>query len=130
MNVEDEKRAFFETMKRTGSLADGERAALDRDFEEALEIAVAAKHRMPSIGFMSARQRLNAFLAVCRHIDDIRGAATVDVVLLALLILRLRDRAFLKAITMFEIQAQRFDLHYIVALPQSAREYLGTIRRF
>ncbi|UXZ62572.1 hypothetical protein NUJ28_07615 [Burkholderia multivorans] len=130
MNVEEEKRAFFEIMKRTGDLQEEERAALDRDFEEAFEIAVAAKHRMPGIGFMSARHRLNAFLAVCRHIDDIRGAATVDVVLLSLMILRVRDKAFLKAITMFEIRAPRFDLHYIVGLPKTARDYLATMRGF
>ncbi|WP_186126395.1 hypothetical protein [Burkholderia gladioli] len=130
MEIENAKRAFFEKMKSIGVFAESDRAEIDRNFESALDLAVSAKQRMPGIGFFSPQKRVNAFLSVCHHIDALPDSNNQDVAQLALIILRFRDKAFMKAMVMFEIRAPRFSLKDIVEMPETARAYLSTMRRF
>lgn len=85
---------------------------------------------MPGIGFLSFKQRLNAFFAVCRHFDkliDERGL-TEEQAQLGLSILRLINSTFKKAVVMFETRSNRFDAVACSDMSRTARQHLAGIQ--
>jgi hypothetical protein len=82
---------------------------------------------MPGIGFASAQGRLNCFMAVCRHLDSLIEAGEIDLgeSQLLLNLLRMTNRKFMKAITMFDIRGTRARAIERAEMPRSAREYLA-----
>jgi hypothetical protein len=105
---------------------------LDLHFEAAAEAACQLVRAMPGIGFLSVNKRLNAFFAVCRHIDHLIDAGQIDATegQLSILIMRVGNQAFKKACMMFDLRANRFDVEARVEMPRSARQYLAGIQAF
>lgn len=123
------KEDFIGILKSQSSISEYELEELDRDWDDAMVAAVSASASMPGIGFASAVQRVNAFLAVCRHLDQMieQGYMTLSQSQLTITILRLSNNKFKKAVTMFDLRANRFNALARSELPSSAREYLAGI---
>lgn len=102
---------------------------ISRSWCGASDAAVIALDQMPSIGFASIKKRMAAFLAVCRHLEDMkrRGEITAEEAFLALFIMRVESLAFSKACIMFEVRARRYKAAERAALPAIAQELLETI---
>ncbi len=100
-----------------------------KNFDSIVESACKAKQKMPSIGFVSASARMNCFLAVCRHLDEMidSGEISLGESQLVLMILRFKNKKFLKAITMFDLRGKRYGATDRRELPKTAREYLAGI---
>lgn len=123
------KEGFIGVLKSKSSISEYELEDLDRDWDDAMEAAVSAAASMPGIGLASTVQRVNAFLAVCRHLDQMieQGNISLSQSQLAIMILRLSNNKFKKAVTMFDLRADRFNVLARSELPSSAREYLAGI---
>lgn len=121
------KEAFLELLERQSAVSSGELEEISAHWDCARDAAVEALNRMPSIGFLSVQHRLNAFLSVCRHLDQMVGDGRIDAseAQMALNILRLSSKRFSKAITMFDTRAPRFDAACRAEMPDSAKEYLA-----
>lgn len=129
MNTVAGKERVRRELERGAPFSAAEADAFERDFETAAELAAIGIARMPGIGFCSVRKRLNAFLAVCAQIDLHRTDVDSNAAMLALMIMRLANRPFTKAMTMFEIRAARFTMYDMIEMGQTAREFLSTLRR-
>lgn len=105
---------------------------LDSQFDAAAAAAGQLRSGMPDIGFMSVPKRVNAFISVCRHLDQLIASGRLDESegQLALMILRVGDSAFLKAATMFDERAGRLDTDARADLPRSARQYLAGLAQY
>jgi hypothetical protein len=105
---------------------------LDIQFDSAAAAAPQLRSGMPDIGFMSVPKRMNAFVAVCRHLDQLINSGHLDESegQLALTILRVGDSAFLKAATMFDERAGRLDADARADLPRSARQDLAGLMQY
>jgi hypothetical protein len=70
---------------------------LDNQYESAQEAAAIVEATMPSIGFFSTRKRINAFFAVCRHLDQLVEAGRINAseAQLSLMILRVSNASVL-----------------------------------
>ena len=103
---------------------------LEEEYESAAEAAHVLRASMPSIGILSVQKRLNAFFAVCRHIDQLVAAGQISESggQLSILILRLADPSFKKAATMFDLRGSRYDLAARAEMPRSARRYLASLQ--
>lgn len=101
-------------------------------YDDAAEAAAKALAAMPGIGFASIRKRFNAFLAVCRHLDAMTEQGEIDSggAQLAVLILRLSNKPFLKAAVAFDINGPKLGIVDRVELPETAREYLAGINTY
>lgn len=122
------KAEFIELAKASGADA----AIIEdelRNFDRIAEAAIQVRTTMPGIGVMSVRQRLNCFMAVCRHLDSIIECGELEQAeaQIVLLVLRLKDRKFRKAITMFEIRADRYGARERAEMPRTARLYLAQL---
>lgn len=75
------------------------------------------------IGTLSVTLRMNAFLAVSRHLDNIvdRHELSPAGAALAINIMRLSDKAFMKAVTMFDERGPRMSADARTDLPAVAR---------
>ncbi|HEY4375298.1 MAG TPA: hypothetical protein VGN52_25465 [Burkholderiales bacterium] len=95
----------------------------------ASDAAVIALGQMPGIGFASVKKRMAAFLAVCRHLEDMKrqGELSEEEAFLALFIMRAESLAFSKACIMFEIRGRRFKPADRAALPQVAQDLLAVL---
>jgi hypothetical protein len=125
------KERFLGILSSSGQMSAADLTDLDAAWDEAFNGAVALQRSMPGIGFMSVQKRLAAFFAVCRQLDQIvdSGQLTQDEGQLSLQILRLSNRAFNKAMTMFEIRGDRFGVVAQIEMPMSARVYLASFSR-
>ncbi|SRR6266581_3393713 len=105
---------------------------IESQFDSASEAAQTVERGMPSIGFFSVQKRLNVFFAVCRHLDQLieSGRITIGESQLALMVLRVSNKPFSKAISMFDIRGERFDARARAEMPRSAQEYLAGLRRY
>ena len=117
---------FKTILQKSGSLDSEGEQDLNQYWDFAYNAACLAKSKMPGIGFCSVAKRMNCFIAVCRELDAQidRGEINLEASQLALLILRTSNRAFNKAMTMFEIRGLRFRAKDRLELPESAHEYL------
>lgn len=120
---------FAETLKRNGDYSPADAFLLDMQWTEAAAAAGSALAAMPGIGTLSVKHRVNAFLAVCRHLDSMIAQHEVssDGAALALEIMRLSDKNFLKAITMFDGRGPRLSSDSRANLPLTARRYLDAL---
>lgn len=119
------KEEFYELAKASG----GDPTLIENElsnFDGAVDAAMQARAAMPGIGFMSVKQRLNCFMAVCRHLDSVveSGELEESDAQIALLILRLKDRKFRKAISMFELRSDRYGARERAEMPRTARFYM------
>ena len=123
------KNDFFRVVQQRGPLPAEALAEIDEQYESAAEAAVQLAKAMPSIGLLSVAKRLNAFFAVCRHIDQLVEADQISASQgqLSILILRLADSSFKKAAIMFDMRAGRFDAAARAEMPRSARLYLANL---
>ncbi len=121
--------SFIALMESQGPISEAEKKELSDHWEQAMEAALSAGGAMPGIGFASPTQRINAFLAVCRHLDQMIGEGRIDIAQsqLAINILRLSNKKFNKAVTMFDLRSNRFSISAQAELPHSAQEYLAGI---
>ena len=124
------KEEFVRRISRGAPLSGQESAEIESQFGDASEAAAILAVSMSGIGFCSVQKRLNAFFAVCRHLDQLidDGQVTAEEGQLALLILRASNAAFLKAVTMFDTRSGRYDVRGRLDMPRSARMYLAGIR--
>jgi hypothetical protein len=102
-------------------------------YEEAAEAAEKALKAMPGIGFASIKKRFNAFVTVCWHLDAMveRGEeCSSSDAQLAILILRMSNKPFMKAAIAFDIQGPKLRTNDLVDLPSSAREYLAGVKLY
>ncbi|MGV2989900.1 hypothetical protein ACE1OE_19885 [Vibrio sp. E150_011] len=121
---------FINLLKNNGSLSGSDELQIRDNWEEIFAAATNALERMPSIGFLSTTKRINTFLAVCSHLDQLvsNGFINREQAQMALQILRLSNKSFEKAITMFELRQSRFGIRAIAELPEVARLYLMSMR--
>jgi hypothetical protein len=125
------KEEFLTLFRKTS----GDVSALEpelEDFEHVAEMARKVWRDMPGIGLASVNGRINCFLAVCRHLDTLISEGQIDLSQsqLILIMLRMKDKKFLKAITMFDTRAARLGPLQRAELPKSAREYLAGLEMF
>ena len=101
-------------------------------YEDFADLAEELRRSMPGIGFASASQRMNCFIAVCRHLDAMieSGRVSLGDSQFVLMILRLSDKKFEKAITMFDTRGPRYSLRERAEMPRSAREYLAGLEMY
>lgn len=125
------KSDFINLLRKNAPSID-ENDAVFADYEEAAHTASIVLNKMPGIGFMSTHGRINAFIAVCRHLNDMVSNKSIseDVAQLSIIILSLSNKQFLKARTMFDIRGPRLGVREVAALPNVARQYLNGIRMF
>ncbi|MBL4830704.1 MAG: hypothetical protein JKY55_12585 [Aliivibrio sp.] len=121
---------FINLLRNNDSLSDYDELQIRENWEDALAAAATALERMPSIGFLSTKKRINTFLAVCSHLDQLVSNSFInrEQAQMALQVLRLSNKSFEKAITMFELRQSRFGIRAIAELPESARLYLMSMR--
>lgn len=126
------KEDFVRLVSKARPLPAEELAEIDGQYEAAAEAARQLAASMPGIGIVSVTKRLNAFFAVCRHLDKLveSGEISASEGQLSLLILRVANRTFLKAATMFDLRSSRFDTRPRAELPRSAREYLAGLQMY
>tara|TARA_B100001989_G_C24516571_1_gene453493 strand:+ start:584 stop:1339 length:756 start_codon:yes stop_codon:yes gene_type:complete len=95
--------------------------------ERAIEYSYKAKEKMPSIGFLSVKNRMNSFLSVCHYLDKMveLGNLSPNEAQIVLIILRLKEKKFEKAIIMFEIQSRKLSIEARIELPDTATQYLS-----
>jgi len=119
------KSDFIAVMQRGGMSLTGHEPEL-KYYDIAVEAAVKARAAMPGIGFLSIRQRYNAFVAVCRHFEAMveQGEIETSDAELALTILRLSHKPFTKAAVAFDIRGSRLDALARSELPAPAFLYL------
>ena len=124
------KDQFIAILNRNDSFHEKDLEEIDLNWRAANEAALSVSAAMPSIGFLSVKQRLNAFFAACRHFDkfiDERGL-TEEQAQLGISILRLINSKFKKAVVMFETRSNRFDAAARADMPRTARKYLDVIQ--
>jgi hypothetical protein len=126
------KDDFIRLSGGQSSFSAAELNQLDGQFENAAAAAAQLRSEMPDIGFMSAPKRVNAFISVCRHLDQLVASGRLDESegQLALIILRVGDSPFLKAVSMFDERASRLDADARADLPRSARQYLAGLAQY
>lgn len=105
---------------------------IPEDIERIAQAAAMASVKMPGIGFASVQKRLNCFRAVCYYLDHLveQGQIDAEETQMVLIILRIKNKAFAKAITMFDLRGERLSPLEIIELPKSAQTYLHSLKRF
>ena len=123
------KEEFIRLLRKAGTQVSGDEPEFE-SFETCANIAEQLKASMPGIGFGSNSQRMNCFHAVCRHLDEFIDGGEIDIggSQIALMILRLSDKRFLKASTMFDIRGSRMGFRERAEMPASEREYLAGLK--
>ena len=126
------KEQFISLVSRSSSLSSSEIEDINNQFESANDAAITIEAAMPAIGLFSVQKRLNAFFAVCRHLDQLIENESINKAeaQLSLLILRLSNKSFLKAATMFDIRGNRYDARHVAEMPRTASEYLAGLRKY
>ena len=123
------KKEFVEYLDKVGVDVDNIQGELI-NFECISEISEIINQNMPGIGFASVNQIINCFYSVCRNIDDYIEDGEIDIgeSQIILTILRIKNKRFEKAITMFDLRANRVTAADRRTMPKSAIEYLAGIR--
>lgn len=124
------KDQFVAIHNRNGSLHENDLEEIEFNWRAGNEAALSESAAMLGIGFLSVKQRLNAFFAACRHFDkliDERGL-TEEQAQLGLSIIRLINSQFKKAVVMFETRSHRLDATAHADMPRTARQYLAGIQ--
>jgi hypothetical protein len=122
---------FIARLKQTGA----DEAELENelgDFDEIARAASEADAAMPGIGFFSVANRMNCFMSVCRHLDSMvaDGRINPSDTQFVLMVLRFKNKKFLKAITMFDVRGRRYGPAARADMPQTAREYLAGLEMY
>ena len=125
------KYEFIETIKKGGVDIDPADPTL-ANFDVAVDAASRIRAAMPGIGFGSVSGRMNCFLAVCRHLDTMIETGEIDLSgsQIVLNILRMKDRKFRKAISMFDMRGSRYGARDRIELPRSAMQYLADLELY
>ena len=125
------KTEFIATIQRQGSPFTGNEAEF-KNYDQAVAAAEKVLVAMPGIGFASIGKRYNTFISVCRHLDALiqKDEISLSESQLAILILRLSSKPFLKAAIAFESYAAGLRALTIFELPSAAREYCAGIKAF
>jgi hypothetical protein len=118
-------RQQFDAMMRSARCDPEELHAL-ADFDRAREAAVAVLAAFPGIGLLSPLRRMNAFYAACHHLDRLvqEAAITEDEAQAVVLILRMSDGRFRKAVDTFDAYAGRIRAREAAEMGATARSYL------
>ncbi|CDG54953.1 hypothetical protein E0L35_24495 [Halomonas sp. ATBC28] len=66
-----DKDQFVAILNRNGTLHDKDLEGIEFNWRAENEAALSVSAAMPGIGFLSVKQRLNAFFAACRHFDKL-----------------------------------------------------------
>lgn len=117
------KETFLAWLHNHGTLTADLEFDVHDCFDAAMDAAGEALAKMPAIGLLSRRKRLESFTSVCKHLDGRIAAGQLDTceARVALSLMQAISRDFRKA-------AQDF-LHHPPstpeALPQSARDFLA-----
>ncbi|NPD68715.1 hypothetical protein HN018_13110 [Lichenicola cladoniae] len=98
-------------------------------YDDAAVAAEEVRRAMPGIGFASMSKRYNAFVAVCRHLDSMieKGELTADGAQLAIVILRVASKPFVKAAVAFDIYGPRLRFATRADLPRTAQSYMADV---
>ncbi len=87
---------------------------MDCYWDDAIELSTIVLHRLPSIGFLSMRERLNAFMVACEIIENEVYKKNYEdeemcnyLIILSISIMRASNKAFNKALTMFETRVEQ-----------------------
>jgi hypothetical protein len=128
------KSEFIEIVTRIGM----DRVELEAELESTdwntfCDAVAEVKAQMPGIGFLSRSQRMSAFIAVCRHVDElleIGKLSDLGETQLVLMILRLTSKRFEKASVMFDINAHRIGPATRATFPRTAIEYLAGLNAY
>jgi len=123
------KQKFVGAVSKSGMVPAAHLAEMERQFDDALPVAVTLLRAVPGIGFLSREKRLNAFWAVCRHIDLMveKEITSYELGVFAISMLRIESGDFSKACAMFDFLAPRFDINAKASMPRSARMYLAML---
>lgn len=121
---------FLTAMNREAVLSDDERRRLSALWPDAERAAGDCLSRMTSIGFFSFARRARAFVAICHDLDIevTSGHLDQEQAQLALTILRMRSRPYRKAEAMFAARSGRLSPEDEAKLPETAREFLSSVR--
>jgi hypothetical protein len=103
---------------------------INSDWDVAARTADVLESQMPSIGILSESKRIGCFLSVCTHIDRLMesGQLTLDAAMLALLILQVTNKDFLKAYGLFMHRAPNIPWQEAINFPQMALEFFKAAR--
>ena len=124
------KESFIVRFQNAGGKINEEMMAfLDDHWDNVSTAAARAGAAMPGIGFLSRTQRWNAFMATCRYLDQLREkeGLTGEEAFMAMTVLRVFNKKFMKAIIIFELTAMRAGLDERLSMPQTAQDYLRSI---
>lgn len=109
MTINATKEHVMEKLRSLDSLDSEMEPYINTNWDRAIELSDYVLTRLPSIGFYSAQKRIIAFLVACeiyqKQIN--KGIVDYDLASLSMLILKLTNKSFLKAITMFEIKIKQ-----------------------
>lgn len=95
---------FAQALRNMPGMPENAPAESVRHYDGAARAARSALPQMPNLGFFSSgRERIAAFLSVCKHLDTMveRKDISQDEALLSLLLMMASDKGFLKAFTAF-----------------------------
>jgi len=117
---------FLEAVKKSGFDVVGLDAEWE-NFDSLAKAALKVREKMPGNGFFSVYGRINCFMSVCRHLDTMieDGDLNLSGSQIVLIILRLKDRKFRKAIGMFDLRWPRYGVGERAEMPRPAIEYLA-----
>jgi len=123
------KEDLLLTVGRGKPLSSDITETINAAYSVAREIAEEVEPKIPSIGFLSRKRRISAFMYTCEVINEYvkNKKITLGDSQLVLVILRLSNSKFNKAISMFDILAHRTTLYDRATMPLVAREYLAGI---
>lgn len=123
---------FIRRMRSQPTWGPNEERSVRESWSGAEDAAVTVFPSIPGVGFFSVQKRLAAFVAVCRHLDQLvdSGSSSEDEAQLAMLILRLESKTFMKAATMFDIRGPRYSAFDRAQLPRSANVYLQGLLQY
>lgn len=118
---------FLRTLSKKGIDAAEVDHLLPSNFQRIAAAAEDARAHMPGVGFMSVSKRLNCFYAVCHHLDRMVEDGRIDLndSQAVILLLKVADKTFEKAVTMFDLRGSRASTRERAEMPRSARMYLA-----
>lgn len=122
--------AFLNAMEQRKSLSEEERARLASQWRGAELASRSCLAAMPGIGVLSPSRRVDAFMVVCRLLDERMESGELDreQAQLSLAILRMRSRSYCKAEAMFVAYSARLSQGKQADLPWAARDLLLSVR--
>lgn len=121
---------FLNAMEQRKSLPEEERERLVSMWRGAERVSQSCLAAMPSIGLFSPARRVDAFITICRLLDERvqHGELDREQAQLSLAILRMRSRSYYKAEAMFVAYSSRLSQVKQVGLPRAARDLLLSMR--